>query len=808
MDFSPALFAAIGIVLVTGLVIALTRRSKGAPALPMSDPKSLRTEQATSQATVVARDLSLPAQYEKKLARLLKDQGGNDARCQLPALPPFFTGRRGELARALALLDSSQPPGTFAITTARELGGVGRTAFAAVLGHLLAERFPDGQLSIDLRGDDPVEHPHDVAEAMRSVIRMLNPDVPFPKDLADLPALYGKALEGRRVLVLVENVRPQPYLELLRPPAGSLLLLTSREPLAFAAIDTIAIEPLSRPDARAFLRACAARGSRVTDKSLDILAELSGYLPAALRLNAGRLQTNPSEKFESHCEQLKNADAIHEPIDAALQVSFAALPETSQRVWLRLASIPDSFDAGDAAAVCETAERPTRRLLDDLNAAGMLRVAQREPLRFAVHEAARAFARQMPVPADHDPEIGTARLSAHRASQPDESSRQKIADSWKAKRAFVQRFQSRSESDFSLTDLPPAFADPSRGPAPDYADALRFLADFPDTGSAFIHQTAWLEAAFSAARALGDRAAEIRALALLGKARASCGEPRLAVVCFEQWVEMARASADRHAEAEALGWLGVGWTETGFADRGTGCFEAQLRIAREIGDRGGEVHALGKLGEAKSILGEFQGAAALHDEQLRIARETGDRAAEVDAMEKLGVAWTRMKDLEKAAHFHAEQLAAARASHNHLAESRALGYLGQASLHRGKIEEAIAHYEAQLAVAIRIGNTADQSQAHSSLGVAWARQGDLRKAVAHYGQQLQIAQEIRNRLGEATAHSNIGSGLERLGDPAGAAAAWEQALAIYESLGSPSADTMRRWLERVRKTLADTNAQS
>ena len=65
---------------------------------------------------------------------------------------------------------------------------------------------------------------------------------------------------------------------------------------------------------------------------------------------------------------------------------------------------------------------------------------------------------------------------------------------------------------------------------------------------------------------------------------------------------------------------------------------------------------------------------------------------------------------------------------------------------------------------------------------------------------------MSNRLGEATAHSNIGSGLERLGNFAGAIAAWEKALAIYESLSSPSADTMRRWLERVRNALAGNGA--
>ena len=59
---------------------------------------------------------------------------------------------------------------------------------------------------------------------------------------------------------------------------------------------------------------------------------------------------------------------------------------------------------------------------------------------------------------------------------------------------------------------------------------------------------------------------------------------------------------------------------------------------------------------------------------------------------------------------------------------------------------------------------------------------------------------------EAAALSNVGVGLERLRDLAGAAVSWEKALAIYQVLESPSADTMRRWLERVRKESSGTSA--
>ena len=735
MDFPQVL---IPIVVIAPLLLLVAFSMKRKPAkrapLPTLQPSPVhllpRMERTASRSTTVTRELTLSAKYEKVLARLIEQDGWKGARCQLPPLPPFYVGRRTELARALVLLDSASPPRTLAITSARGTRGMGRTGFITALGHIVAERFPDGQLSVDLRGDEKA--PLDVADAMRHVVRSLNPGAPLPADPSELPVRYRQLLEKWRVLLLIDNVQPQPYVELLQPPAGSLLLITLREAFAFARVETFSLEPLTRPEARAFLRASGLRLTREPDKHLDFYAELSGYLPAALKLNAARFQSDTAQPIDWQFDQLKKAGALRKPLEAAIELSTPKIA-------------PDK----DAEAIAS-------------------------------------------LPLFQNPD----RWSEQAPPDP--------VEEWKAKRAFVQRFQSRGEADFALTDVPAAFADASHGPAPAYPEALQFLADFPETITDRPHESSWLESAVSATRALDDRAAEMRAVAMLGRARVKSGEARLAVSCFERWVESAREAGDRRAEAEALGWLGVGWTGSGLANRATGCFEAQLRIAREIGDRASEAHALGKLGQAEALLGDFQNAATHHADQLRIAMEIGDRPAELEALENLGLAWTRLKEIEKAAGFHESLLTVARATGDLSAESRALGHLGGVAVHRGQIDDAITKYEAQLELASRLMDLPAQSHAHANLGVAWARQGDLPKAVAHYEDQLQIAQQMGNPLGEATAHSNIGSGLERLGDFAGAAAAWEKALAIYESLGSPSADTMRRWLERVKKVVADS----
>jgi hypothetical protein len=87
------------------------------------------------------------------------DAGG--APHQLPATTQAFVGREHELAALLELAGTTRAvasPGTVVISAIDGMAGVGKSALAIHAGHLLVDRFPDGQLFLDLYGftqDDP-----------------------------------------------------------------------------------------------------------------------------------------------------------------------------------------------------------------------------------------------------------------------------------------------------------------------------------------------------------------------------------------------------------------------------------------------------------------------------------------------------------------------------------------------------------------------------------------------------------------------------------------------------------------------------
>ena len=88
----------------------------------------------------------------------------------LPPPPRDFTGRDEELQDLLAGFERGAT-----ITGLRGMGGIGKTALAYALAEKLTERYPDGQILVELRGTDPV--PMTPAEAMARVIRAYHPEV-------------------------------------------------------------------------------------------------------------------------------------------------------------------------------------------------------------------------------------------------------------------------------------------------------------------------------------------------------------------------------------------------------------------------------------------------------------------------------------------------------------------------------------------------------------------------------------------------------------------------------------------------------
>lgn len=144
-----------------------------------------------------------------------------------------FTGRDAELATLDAIL-ASAPRHFQGVPVAAICGaaGVGKTALAVHWAHRVAAEFPDGQLYVNLHGDQDGP-PLAPAEALDWLLASLGvPRGQVPAGLAARVALYRTLLAGQRVLLLLDNARDTAQVRPLLPGnPGCVVLVTSRRHL-------------------------------------------------------------------------------------------------------------------------------------------------------------------------------------------------------------------------------------------------------------------------------------------------------------------------------------------------------------------------------------------------------------------------------------------------------------------------------------------------------------------------------------------------------------------------------------------------
>ncbi len=175
----------------------------------------------------------------------------------------------------------------------------------------------------------------------------------------------------------------------LLPPSGCLTLVTSRQHFNLPGLAAQDLDTLAPRDARGLIRKIA---KGVKAEEADSIARQCGYLPLALRLAAGMLNTRPDWTPADLVGKLQDALRLLEPLEASLQLSYGLLDDGCKLAFRLLGIFPASFDREAAGAVWESAENETDRLLGQLLGASLL-AYERDSDRYALHDLVGAFAR-------------------------------------------------------------------------------------------------------------------------------------------------------------------------------------------------------------------------------------------------------------------------------------------------------------------------------------------------------------------------------------------------------------------------------
>jgi len=745
-----------------------------------------------------------------------------EVRYSLPPDTVAFTGRSEELDQITAAVAGAAGPGGVVTVGAIDgMPGVGKTALAVHVAHVLADRFPDRQLFIDLHGHTPGRDPLAAGEALAGLLAATGVDPRFvPGDVDGRAALWRDKMAGQRALLVLDNVGSSAQAGPLLPGGGQCaVLVTSRRHLGDlpGAVTPVLLDvlPAGRAEEMFIRLAPRAAGDRA---GVAEVVRLAGFLPLAVSLLARVFARHRSWTLADLAAEtragLLTLTAEQHSIAAAFEVSYRHLDPARRRFFDLLGLHPGtSIDSYAAAALAGVGPGEAGRLLDGLHGEGLL--SETGHRRYGMHDLLRRYAR------DH----AAADVGGEQALG-------RLLDYYQYTAALAQERLARQ----ARPGPPPAPpAAPMAIPAlEDAGQALAWVRTERDNLLAYLdHVTQagqpvrvialtsslaellrrdgpWTEAitrhavAVQSARHLGDRLGQAGALNNLGDARRLTGDYIAAAGALEQALAIYRDLGDRLGRANALNSLGDVRRMTSDFPAAARDLEQALAICREVGDRLGQASALNSLGEVRRMTSDFPAAARDLEQALAICREVGDRLGQASALRSLGDVRRMMGDYRGAAGRLERALAICREVGDRLGQAHALSNLGEVRRVTGDYRGAAGSLEQALAIYREIGNRNGQAGALNTLADVRRMTGDYRGAAGSLEQALAIYRDIGSRLGQAGALNTLGNVRRETGDYRGAAGDLEQALAICREVGNRNgqADTLRG-LGEVRRMMGD-----
>jgi DNA-binding SARP family transcriptional activator/tetratricopeptide (TPR) repeat protein len=654
---------------------------------------------------------------------------------QLPPPPRLFVGRRAELATLSKALETHT---TAVISAIGGAGGIGKTFLALHWAHQHIDRFPDGQLHVDLHGFDPSGTPTAPQAAIRGFLHALGVPTPaVPPDLDTQVGLYRSLVAGKRMLVLLDNAHDTAQVEPLLPgSAGCTVVVTSRNHLTGLYVlgaHLVNLDVLTPQEAHDLLakRLDEYRVAAEPEAVADLLTHCAG-MPLAISIVAARATTHPDFPLTVLADELRDASTRLDALDtgeltnlrAVFSWSYRALDPEAAAVF-RLLGLAPGPDIGLAAAANLTAlpTTRTRQLLRDLEAAHL--VTQQAPDRYRMHDLTSLYA---------------ADRAGHDTAKPDrDAALRRLVD-------FYLHTAHNADHQLEPTRRPIALAPPGPGCHP---------LTPPDATVWFDTEHACLLAAQQTAAAQGWHDAVWQLAAAL------------------------------HVFQRRRGY--------GFHEHAV--WQAALAAADHLGDRAAQALAHRHLGDACTLVGQHDAALDHLRQALVLAEETADQA---DTHQALSWAWERQGDQERALDHAMQALRLYHALGMTAREAEALNNVGWCAAQLGDYDQAHAHCEAALTLNRQDGHREGEAATLDSLGYIAHQTGHHGKAIDYYQQALALFRELGNTYEEANTLDNLGHPHLSLGQHDQARHAWRQALDLYRSQHrTTDADRIQRELASV-----------
>lgn len=646
---------------------------------------------------------------------------------QLPAAPAGFTGRAAELARLTHALDATaEPSATVVVTAVGGMGGIGKTALALHWAHHNADRFPDGQLFVNLRGFDPTGEPMPPASAVRGFLDTLGVALQsIPADLDAQVGLYRSLVADKRLLIVLDNARDAAQVTPLLPGSPTCtVIVTSRDRLT-GLVTThnarpLALDVLDEHEARVLL--ARRLGQQRLETEPEATAELLAYcagLPLALSITAGRAQAHPHVPLAVLAGELHDtatrlsaldADDPHTNLDTVLSWSYHALT-AEQAEYFRLLGIAPGADISLAAAatLLDLPVHQAKAVLRTLQRASLL--DERTPGRYHMHDLTRLYATEQ----------------AHHTQPADQrdAALRRLVDFYLHTAHIADRLLYPHGDPLQL-DPPVSGCQPH--PLPDHTAALAWF----DTEHANLLATLHTATTHGWHQAVWQLASTLHTFHLRR------GHLHDALVVWRAGLAAARRLPDPAAHTRAHRLLGYAYARLGRHDEAIDHLHHALALAERHHDPTGQADTRRMLAWAWEHRGELRRALEHATHALHLYRTLDLPVREAEALNTMGWYVARLGDHDQARTHCQAALALHRRHRDRVGEAATLDSLGYLDHHTGHHHQAIDHYQQALTLFRYLGFTYQVADTLDGLGHPHAALGQHDQARTVWRETLEL----------------------------------------------------------------------
>lgn len=652
----------------------------------------------------------------------------------LPRASRFFTERAGKTEKFREIVADGRDGSVIVVVSG--VGGAGKSALAAHWLRSLQHEFPDGALYADL-GAFSAREPVAPAHVLETFLRALGtaPES-IPTELDRLRSLYCQVTSGKRLILFLDDAVSAAQVRSLLPGGDSaLVVVTSRYRLSGLGMEGahfMDVGPLQPAESLEMLS--NVLGSTRVEREMDAAREvvdLCGGLPVALMVVAARLLAHKKWSLERIAE--------------ALQDERRRLPSLALRGDVSVTAV---FDLSYRKLTCEQAE--------------LYRVLAVHPgTSFGPEVAAAAVGRALP---DTLNQI-EALVEANLLDEPMEN-RFRFHD--------LLRLHARERAEAEMSEA-------------DRAAAVRRMVSW------------YLDCAFSADRLITPGRWYV------SERDAAAGLPFSSAAAALDWLEAERANlAQAQREAVEREWPDLAWQ---FGEAMWSLFiyrkhyldwlettEVAARAAEREGHLRAESRLRGQLGHALLNLHRFDDGQIELTRAMELAELAGDLPSQATATSRLGILAKQQGRLDEALALFRRALQLDRRLGDRRGAALRTRRIGETLAASGRYEEAIAELSSAVELMLELPDPGGAARVSTFLGETQVAAGDPAAAVASLGEALAVMRGIGSEFFVAELLVALAAAHESAGDLEISRSCLRQACELYEQIGGPHAESLRRRL--------------